>query len=119
MRFWKDKWCGEEPLCITFPSLFALASSKVKWVVDVWNSSVEGGGYTPCFSKPFNNWKVLSVEQFLLTLKDKRVYKDGEDEVLWIETKSKNFQSEPSFCFGVGKFSLFSKEHHLELLGAT
>ncbi|RVW69132.1 Cycloartenol Synthase [Vitis vinifera] len=28
VRFWKDKWCEEESLCITFPSLFALAISK-------------------------------------------------------------------------------------------
>ena len=28
VRFWKDKWCGNEALCVSFPSLFALASSK-------------------------------------------------------------------------------------------
>ena len=24
----KDKWCGDEPLCATFPSLFVIVSSK-------------------------------------------------------------------------------------------
>ena len=28
VSFWKDKWCGNEALCVSFPSLFALASSK-------------------------------------------------------------------------------------------
>ena len=28
VRFWKDFWCGEEPLAITFPSLFSLAVNK-------------------------------------------------------------------------------------------
>ena len=28
VKFWKDKWCGDEPLSISFPSLFALATLK-------------------------------------------------------------------------------------------
>ena len=36
MSFWKDKWCGTIPLCESFPSLYALATSKDAWVKDVW-----------------------------------------------------------------------------------
>ena len=25
VRFWKDKWCGDDPLCTSFPSLFAIS----------------------------------------------------------------------------------------------
>ena len=32
--FWMDKWCGDEPLCESFPSLFTLSSSKKAWVAD-------------------------------------------------------------------------------------
>ena len=28
VRFWKDKWRGNAPLCTSFPSLFAIFSSK-------------------------------------------------------------------------------------------
>ena len=28
VRFWKDKWCGDDALCVSFLSLFALAVSK-------------------------------------------------------------------------------------------
>lgn len=35
VRFWKDKWCSDEPLCTTFPSLFAIVASEEAWVVDV------------------------------------------------------------------------------------
>ena len=28
VRFWKDKWCGDDALCVSFSSLFALAVSK-------------------------------------------------------------------------------------------
>ena len=37
VRFWKDKWCKDKPLCVTFLSLFALVVSKEVWMVDVWN----------------------------------------------------------------------------------
>ena len=35
MKFWKDKWRVYVLLCVSFPSLFALADSKEVWVVDV------------------------------------------------------------------------------------
>ena len=38
VKFWKDKWCGATPLCVSFLSLFALAVSKEAWVKAVWNS---------------------------------------------------------------------------------
>ena len=42
VRFWKDKWCGDDPLCISFPSLVAISLTKEAWVEDVWSHS--GGG---------------------------------------------------------------------------
>ena len=35
VRFWKDKWCGDDPLCESFPSLFAISLAKDAWVADV------------------------------------------------------------------------------------
>ena len=32
VKFWKDRWCGEQPLCEIFLSLFTLSSSKEAWV---------------------------------------------------------------------------------------
>ena len=28
VNFWKDRWCGDEPLCVSFPSLFVLVVFK-------------------------------------------------------------------------------------------
>ena len=28
VRFWLDKWCGDEPLSVSFSSLFTLSMSK-------------------------------------------------------------------------------------------
>lgn len=31
-KLWKDKWCGDELLSLSFTSLYALAVSKDAWV---------------------------------------------------------------------------------------
>ena len=38
VKFWKDIWCGNIPLCEAFPSLFAFVVSQDAWVVDCWGS---------------------------------------------------------------------------------
>ena len=55
VRFWMNKWCGDEPLCKSFLSLFTLSSFKEAWVLDVWNPEGEGGGWIPLFSRAFND----------------------------------------------------------------
>ncbi|RVW24939.1 hypothetical protein CK203_079533 [Vitis vinifera] len=35
IKFWKGKWCGDEPLNVSFPSLFALSNSKDAWVAEL------------------------------------------------------------------------------------
>ncbi|RVW27574.1 hypothetical protein CK203_097512 [Vitis vinifera] len=64
VRFWKDKWCEDELLSVSFPSLFALAASKEVWVANMWNSIVEGDGWASCLSRPFHDWEVENVEHF-------------------------------------------------------
>lgn len=43
--------------CESFSSLFALFLSKEAWMADVWNPEGEGGGWTPQFSRAFNDWE--------------------------------------------------------------
>ena len=52
IKFWKDKWCGDEPLNVSFPSLFALSNSKDAWVVELWQHSNKGGGWNLNFLRP-------------------------------------------------------------------
>ena len=44
MRFWRDRWCGDSPLCVSFPSLFALTDDKEAWVVDIGTLWLSGVG---------------------------------------------------------------------------
>ena len=39
MSFWKDTWCGDAPLCVSFPPLFTLADPKEASVKDVWSGT--------------------------------------------------------------------------------
>ncbi|RVX13234.1 hypothetical protein CK203_017983 [Vitis vinifera] len=64
VRFWMDKWCGDEPLSESFPSIFTLFMSKEAWAADVWNPEGEGGSWTPLFSRAFNDWELELVECF-------------------------------------------------------
>ena len=43
VRFWRDGWCGDSPLCMSFPSLFDLTVEKEVWVIDIWDPLAEGG----------------------------------------------------------------------------
>lgn len=37
VKFWRDKWGGDNPLSVSFPSLFALATLKKAGVADLWS----------------------------------------------------------------------------------
>ena len=43
VSFWKDTLCGDTPLCVSFPSLFALVDPKEAWMKDVWPGTASGG----------------------------------------------------------------------------
>ena len=51
----------------------------------------EEGGWTPRFSRPFNDWEVEVVERFLLTIQGKGLNADVEDRMMWRETKNEIF----------------------------
>ena len=65
VSFWKDKWCRNVALCDSFPSLYALATSKEAWLVELWDSTGEEGGWSLRFSSLFNDWEVKEVESYL------------------------------------------------------
>ena len=91
VKFWRDRWCGDEPLCVSFPSLFALARSKKAWVADLWVHSSIGGEWNPSFSRPLNDWEFEMMECFLLGIQDKVVVDEREDDVFWVVRKSGSF----------------------------
>ena len=111
VRFWRDRWCGDFPLCVSFPSLFALTIDKEAQVADIWDLLAEGG-WNPCFSRAFNDWEVEEAESFLERLHGKRVLEDVEDMVSWFETKSGKFSFKSLyFALEAGCSSLFPSSY--------
>ncbi|RVW54190.1 Transcription initiation factor TFIID subunit 5 [Vitis vinifera] len=91
VQFWKDNWCGNFTLCNSFPFLYAFASYKEAWLVELWDHSGEKGVWSPSFSRPFNDWEVEEVERLLLTIRGRRLNPLLEDRMLWKETKDEIF----------------------------
>ncbi|RVX16265.1 putative ribonuclease H protein [Vitis vinifera] len=83
VKFWKDKWCGDGPLCESFPSLFSMSMSKNAWVSEVWNPVSDGIGWTPLFARAFNDWEIDLVERLLQKIQAFRVQREEEDRVIW------------------------------------
>ena len=54
--------------------------SKKAWVADVWNLEGDGGGWTPLFSRAFNDWELEWVERFLQNIQAIRVHMDVDDK---------------------------------------
>ena len=81
VSFWKGAWCGELALCMAYPTLFSLAVRKEVLIREVWDISNEGG-WTPCFSRPFNDWEVTEVENFLHMIQPWRVISNREDMLI-------------------------------------
>ena len=58
IKFWEDVWCGETPLRVSFPSLYALAILKGVMVLEVWEVSGGVGVWNPRFNRAFNDWEL-------------------------------------------------------------
>ncbi|KAJ9680532.1 hypothetical protein PVL29_019761 [Vitis rotundifolia] len=97
VRFWKDTWCGNTPLCEAFPSLFDFAVSKDARVADCWDAMGEVGGWNPRFLRPFNDWEVDEVESLLRIIQGKRLNAELEDRMVWNVTKNGIFSVKSCF----------------------
>ena len=64
--FWEDKWCGEVPLCVLYPSVYIAAASKQENVAEIWDHSDVMGGWNPRFLRSFNDWELEIVYNFSL-----------------------------------------------------
>ena len=53
LSFWEDAWCGETPLRLAFPYLFAISSSREAKVEEVWEGLEVEGGWIFLFHKTF------------------------------------------------------------------
>ena len=58
IKFWEDVWCGLTPLCVSFPSLYALDALKGVMVSELWENLRGDGVWNQRFNKGFNDWEL-------------------------------------------------------------
>ncbi|RVW28979.1 LINE-1 reverse transcriptase-like [Vitis vinifera] len=64
IKFWKDIWCGDEPLCVSFPSLFALAVSRMLGLRMFGGSNMGKGSHIGNFKGEVRTLWVLLYSMF-------------------------------------------------------
>ena len=71
----------------SFPSLFAIVTSKKAWVCDAWKQAEFRGYWNPHSVRNFQDWELGCVEALLLRLHGKSVSRKVNDKVVWMATK--------------------------------
>ncbi|RVW72345.1 putative mitochondrial protein [Vitis vinifera] len=105
VRFWKDRWCGEDSLDVAFPRLYNLAFSKDVWVAQLWDQSGNLGCWNPVFTRLNNDWEMEEVETFFRRLHGHALRRGIEDVMYWRVSKKdiftvKSFFSSLAPCIG-------------------
>ena len=96
-RFWEDWWCGEAPLCYSFPSLYRLANSKGAKVAKIWVALGSGEGWNFSFGRHFHDWELEEVQGFLATVNPQSINPNLTDRFWWEKAKNGSFSVKTCF----------------------
>ena len=87
IRFWEDTWWGELPLCVTFPTLYNIAGTRKATVEEVWDLSNFYGAWNLRFLRPFNDWEMKHVQNFVRLLNNWHTF-PRKDKLVWKGNKN-------------------------------
>ena len=87
IRFWEDKWCGGNPFCDMFPTLYVVADSKGAKVGEVWETLWREGGWNLRFIRPFNDWEMEETQRLISLISSKKIAQRERDKICWIVDK--------------------------------
>lgn len=101
IRFWLDKWIGEDSLNNKFPRIFELAQSKLLVVAEAdmdFNDRVQ---WSVDVSRHLNDWEIKDYEDLLQILETQSV-RDESDQCIWKMEKKEQFSASPYYRFLIG-----------------
>ena len=93
VKFWKNQWCGDSPLQLTFLAMFGIASNKADFVasclerlgIEEWRS------WDVRFIRRPNDWEMGVEDEFLRTLGSNLPLTENGDHMRWKLTKNGDF----------------------------
>ena len=97
VRFWEDVWCGEAPLCFSFPSLYEVASSKGVKVAELWEVTGTGGRWNFRFERHFNDYELEEAQRFICIVSTKSLSPLSDDRLRWNGVKDDMFSVKSSY----------------------
>ena len=83
IKLWEDFWCGEGPLRETFPDLYILVESKGVKAAALWDKSRGEGVWNHIFARPFNDWELEEVLNYMILVNKSRINQETSDNIVW------------------------------------
>ena len=93
IRLWEDFWCGSRSLFVAFPILYIIAGNKGAKVADLWVRQSGGGAWDPKFLRPFNDWELDAIQEFIGLTSNIKISSLEKDKLIW--------KGDDSSCFTV------------------
>ena len=81
IRFWEDKWCGENPLCASIPTFYAIVASRGAKVGEVWKTTRDGGGWNLRFIRPFNDLELEETQRLMSLISSRNISQGEKDKI--------------------------------------
>ena len=83
MSLGKETKSGELPLCVTLPILCNVAGTRKAMVAEVWEISENYGAWNLRFIKPFNDWEMKQVQNFIGLINKNHIFPWKKDKLVF------------------------------------
>ena len=88
IRFWTDRWLGHEPLCETYPRLYANSINKQATLGEMGNWQNNTGEWNLEWRRQWFKWEVNQLTILKQQLGTKTLKRENDDCWVWVDEDS-------------------------------